>query len=203
MHRLEARRGSRYVALALLLATGAASAQNVSPLRPQEPVTITSSSFEGAESGIQVLSGNVRLISGSLELTGDRAELRQAANGQFTITISGAPGRIDHAGDPSARNPPQPPISAEARTLVYDSATRLIELTGAARLTRGGDEITSDTIRYDVAERRVRAQGGESGQVRVVIQPDSDLIERAQEQAPEATPRKPAANPPAAPDSPP
>lgn len=184
--------------LACTLGLGSAWAQTGTSRLGQDPVTITSSSLEGAEDGLQVLSGDVRLVSGPLTLSGDRAELRQTGDGQFTVVIRGTPGRIDHSGDAGSSPAPQPPVSAEAQVLTYNSSTRTVELTGEARLTRGGDEITSGTILYDVAERRIRAQGGDSGQVRVTIQPSSDLVDRVEEPLSETLePRSTPAEPPA------
>jgi lipopolysaccharide export system protein LptA len=61
----------------------------------------------------------------------------------------------------------------------------VIQLTTEARLLRGGDEVTGEQIDYVVAERRVRASGGSSGQVRIVIQPPASATP---EPTPPATP---------------
>jgi lipopolysaccharide export system protein LptA len=167
---------ARRLAAALLLAAGAAGAAApllppADALRPNGPVTVTADRAEWQKGGTMVYSGNVSLLSDTLSLKGDHLELRQKEQGQYEAIINGTPARLDHPGGPAADGSEAPPVSAEAKTLFFDSATSMVELTGGAHLTRGTDEITGDSIHYDVAARRIRAAGGENGQVKIVIQP--------------------------------
>ncbi len=49
----------------------------------------------------------------------------------------------------------------------------MLDLLTDAYVMRGTDEITGDTIKYDVRERRIQASGGDGGQVKIIIQPAS------------------------------
>jgi lipopolysaccharide transport protein LptA len=183
----------------MLLAGGPAGAQGGGKsvndsLRPSGPVTITADRAEWEQDGAMVYSGNVLLTSDTLKLVGDRLELRQFAGGDIEAKITGNPARMDHPGLVEKNGEPGPPVSAQARTLTYDSRSSMVDLTGNGRLTRGQDAIDGEDIRYDVAARRIRAIGGESGQVKIVIQPPPP---RRGAPAPKPTTERPA--PPAPP----
>ncbi len=170
------RRAARAVIALSLLASGLAGAQGDGKsvndsLRPSGPVTITADRAEWEQDGAMIYSGNVLLTSDTLKLVGDRLELRQFAGGEIEARITGNPARMDHPGLIEKNGEPGPPVSAQARTLTYDSRSSMVDLTGNGRLTRGQDAIDGEDIRYDVAARRIRALGGQNGQVKIVIQP--------------------------------
>lgn len=191
------RHAARTAVALMLLASGLAGAQGGGKsgndsLRPSGPVTITADRAEWEQDGAMVYSGNVLLTSDTLKLVGDRLELRQFAGGEIEARIIGNPARMDHPGLIEKNGETGPPVSAQAKTLTYDSRSSMVDLTGSGRLTRGQDAIDGEDIRYDVAARRIRAIGGESGQVKIVIQPPPPR--RA---APKLAPERPA--PPAPP----
>ncbi|MGH8456343.1 MAG: LptA/OstA family protein, partial [Stenotrophobium sp.] len=141
-------------------------------LRPKGPVTVTADRAEWQSGGAMVYTGHVALNSENLQLKGVRLELQQFPDGQYLARLNGSPARMDHSGDVDAKGQPQPPVSAEASILTYDSRTSVVDLNGNSVLTRGKDQITGSNIRYNVAERRIQAGGdGGSGQVKIIIQP--------------------------------
>lgn len=172
-----AERLARGLGLGLLAASGvlagplAAQDGNVASLRPTGPVTIEADRAEWQKGGAMVYSGNVRLDSGELKLQGTRLHLRQFEDGQFEARVEGSPALLDHAGLPPEAGEPRRPVSARAQELTYDTRIEIVQITGDALLTRGSDEIRGQSIRYDVANRRIQADGGQGGQVRIVIQP--------------------------------
>lgn len=164
------------LALALAGVAGMAAAQqNRSPaidsLRPTGPVTVTADRAEWEQNGAMIYTGNVLLTSDTLKLKGDRLELRQLADGQFTASITGNPATLDHPGLREKDGRVGPPVGARAKTLNYDSRTSMVDVLGNAVLTRGSDAINGEDIHYDAAARRIRAAGGQGGQVKIVIQP--------------------------------
>lgn len=141
-------------------------------LRPNGPVTVTADRGEWVQGGPMRYTGNVALRSETLSLDGDALELKQLGDGRFEARISGKPAHLRQAGSAAtATSKAVAPVIAEANELFYDSQAGVVQLTGNAHLLRGGDEISSDTIRYDVNARRVQAEGGGNGQVRIIIQP--------------------------------
>lgn len=138
-------------------------------LKPTGPVTLTSDKAELVQGNSAVYTGNVVLSSDTLKLEGDRVELKQYAGGQYEAKITGGPAKMNHAGN-GADNPP---VSARAKTLNYDSRSGVLDLISDAYVMRGNDEITGDTIKYDVNQRRIQASGGNGGQVKIILQPSS------------------------------
>jgi len=177
---------SLLLASALLLSGApSASAQDASPtresrpraaerLRPVGPVTVTATSVDWAKNGMMIYTGDVKLASDTLNLDGDRLELEQLGDGEYRARIIGKPAHLLHSGTPaSGETPADPPVTARGRTLVFDSKNGIADISGDARVTRGEDEITGETIHYNVNERRIQAAGGSGGQVRIVIQPNN------------------------------
>ena len=175
-------------------------------LRPSEPVKINADRAEWQKGGSMVYTGNVRLESGDLKLSGDRLNLKQFDNGEFEAKIDGKPAKLDHAGLAAAgtRGDERPPVTARASTLTYDSRNDIVEVAGDALLTRGTDEIRGQNIRYDVTERRIEAQGKEGCegastkegyQVEIVIQPPPRKGKTEDGAAGAASPGKPASAP--------
>ncbi len=135
-------------------------------LRPTGPVKILSDRAEWQKGGAMVYSGNVRLESGDLKLSGKLLKLKQGDDGQFEATVIGEPATLDHAGIAGGSKDRLQPVSARAKELIYRSRTDTVEILGDARLTRGTDVIRGERVRYEVAQRRIRA----AGQVEIVIQ---------------------------------
>jgi lipopolysaccharide export system protein LptA len=139
-------------------------------LRPTGPVTITANSSEMEQNNFAVYTGNVVLDSNTLKMDGDRLELKRAADGQYTVKVTGAPVHMSHPGTDAD----DPPLTAHARTMTYDSRTTVIDLVGDALMTHGDDTTTADTIHYNMTQQRYEASGGNaasggSGRVTVVI----------------------------------
>lgn len=170
-------------ALAPALAAPAKKASSTDALRPTGPVTITADRAEWSKAGVMIYTGNVSLSSDKLQMSGERLELTQFPNSQYTSKITGSPAHLEHAGEPNEKGEPTPTITADASTLLYDSRTSVVDVIGNAKMTRGKDEVTGSNIRYNVAERRIQATGGDGGQVKIVIQPPPDKKQQAQKAA--------------------
>jgi len=196
------RRARPLLALALAAVAGVAAAQQnrnpaIDSLRPTGPVTVTADRAEWEQNGAMIYTGNVLLTSDTLKLKGDRLELRQLPDGQFTASITGNPATMDHPGLREKDGRIGPPVGARARTLNYDSRSSMVDVLGNAQLTRGTDAINGEDIHYDVAARRIRAAGGQGGQVKIVIQPPPKGASSGGSSSP-AAPRSPAPPPPPA-----
>lgn len=133
---------------------------------PRGPIKITAERADLEQRETALYRGNVRLTAQGLELRGDRLELRQPAAGQFQATLTGKPARLHHAGEADV-----PPITASAGRIVYDTRLQLITMTGGVQLERGADSVRGESLRYDLASRRISASGTDSRQVQIVIQP--------------------------------
>lgn len=170
--RTDLRAGARSaLGVLVLLFAPLALAQKSADLRPTGPVTIEADHADWVKGGAMVYTGNVRLVSDDLKMAGARMEFRQSPDGQFEARIEGTPATLNHSGLPEDDGKPGPPVAAHGESMTYDSKAAVVEIDGNAALARGTDEIKGGNIHYDVATRRIQANGGEGGQVRIVIQP--------------------------------
>ena len=195
----------RVSAAALMLVTAAALSQTPTPppapagggsqeYRLRGPIKITAERAELDHRQTALYRGNVKLTSPDLVLTGDRLELKQPVRGQFEALLTGRPARLTHHGVGQA-----PAVSAQARQIVYDTRTSVVNLTGGAQLERGADTVSSETIRYELAQRRNSASGAEGGQVQIVIeQPEGLKLPGEAAPAPAPVPEPARTPPPAA-----
>lgn len=145
----------------------ALKAPAASQFRPNGPITITADHAELTEGDRAVYTGNVKVDSNTLKMDGTRLELKQARSGQYVAKISGNPAHMAHTGT----GPEDPPVTAHAQTINYDSKSETVTLDGKAQLTRGGNIVNGENISYNLAKRQVQAGGGAGGQVKMVIQP--------------------------------
>jgi lipopolysaccharide export system protein LptA len=191
------RRASCALLLALAPVLAAQSPPNVAAprggteLRLRGPIKITAERAELEKREMALYRGNVRLTSPELTLTGERLELRQPAKGQFEAKVDGRPARLTHKGEGDI-----PAVSASAAQIHYDTRSAMVDLSGGAQLERGADVLTSDRIRYDLAQRRISASGIGPGQVQIVIQPpNGDAGKSPPPPKPDAAPATPGAPP--------
>ena len=150
----------------------------------EQPIEIEADRAELDDAtGRAVYSGSVRLDQGTLRVTADRLEIRTDRARVTRITAEGA-----EDGEPARyRQIPregEQPVRASAETIVYDTTTETIELSGDARLEQAEDRFEGDRISYDLRTRKVAAEAGRSGApVRMVIEPSRLREEAAAEEA--------------------
>ena len=119
--------------------------------------------------GHSVYFGNVRLQQNGISLSGDRLTLIRQDNRQLSASMEGQPAKLLHTpeGEDQA-------VTATAARLTYDTSNGLLKLEGAARIQRGEDQLSADSIEYNLTDQRMRAMGGETERVRITI-PAPDL----------------------------
>jgi len=167
------RSASAILAAALLaLLASAASSQGAAPAKPgaaariRGPIKITAERAELERREYALYRGRVRLESQDMVMTGDRLELRQPDRGQFEARLTGAPARLDHPG-----NEKSAAVTASAAQIVYDTRTATVDLSGGVQLARGTDLLSSGQVTYNLAARRITANGDGVGQVHITIEP--------------------------------
>jgi lipopolysaccharide export system protein LptA len=111
--------------------------------------------------------GNVTITRGSTRITADDVVLA-LTDGELTkATITGSPATFAQSfGEGRA------PTLGSARILTFTADQDVIELREGARVVQDGDEVSGELIRYDSAQQRVLAAGGDqSGRVQMTITP--------------------------------
>ncbi len=117
-------------------------------------------------SGVSVYEGRVRADQEPWHLQAERLRLYRRGDRLVRVEAEGRPAVFTRDD--------QPPVVARARHIDYRLADRRVVLTGSASLQQGGDRFEGERIEYDLAQRRVIAEGGETGgRVRVIIAPET------------------------------
>jgi lipopolysaccharide export system protein LptA len=169
---------------------------SASDFRPTGPVTISGDHSEAVkgDNSSAVYTGNVILDSDNLKMNGDRAEAKRFADNNYTVKVNGSPAHMSHAGS----GPDNPPVTATAKLMTYDSRTSMIELQGDAVLTKGQEKTTAETIHYNVRDKTYGADRGDNSRVIMIFPPSSSSSGGSRSAAPAApapAPAKPQAAP--------
>ena len=130
-----------------------------------KPIEIAADRFTGDQiQQTAVYTGNVEVRQGSIQIRGDRLELRITPKGYRVGTMTGRLARFKQQRDNK-----DPKISewvhAEAEQLIYNEETDSITLRNRARLSRTEngelrDEATGQSITYDIRNARSQVLGG-------------------------------------------
>ena len=109
-------------------------------------------------------SGNVVFDVNEGRITCNSADLRFSDFQLLEARISGSPAtfRFQRAGSDES-------TYAEAGTLRYDVASGIIEFSGGATITEGGNQISSESLVYNIREQRINAASTGNGSDRVTV----------------------------------
>jgi lipopolysaccharide export system protein LptA len=125
---------------------------------------------------LAVFEGNVVLTQGTLQIRGDRMEVRQDKEGFKQGTTWGNPAAFRQKRDGTDEY-----IEGWAGRIEYDGRVETLQMFTRAQLRRGQDEVRGDYISYDARSEFFQVTGGPKtgtpdnpgGRVRAVIQPKS------------------------------
>jgi len=156
--------------LALAAAAGAEKADRDKPVQLEaDRVTIDDAKQTA------VFDGKVLLTQGTLQIRGDRMEVRQDKDGfKFGITW-GSPAYFRQKREGFDEH-----IEGWAERIEYDSQAQTMQMFDRAQLKRGQDEVQGNYISYDARTEffqvtgggvKAAAPGNPEGRVRAVIQP--------------------------------
>lgn len=131
------------------------------------------------EDSVWHFSGNVEIDTENGHIECDSADLRFAGHQLLTARISGTPAtfRLQRPGSDEI-------TYAEAGQLAYDFKSGVVEFSEQAVITEGGNQISSEYLMYNIAERRINAQSAGDGapKVKITYTPnpaDADTIEQS------------------------
>lgn len=162
--------GGLALALMLLAVTGRAEKAD-----RDKPVNLEADrvSIDDAKQ-IALFEGNVVLTQGTLQIRGERMEVRQDKAGFKFGTTWGNPAHIRQK-----REGHDEYIEGWAERIEYDGRAETMQMFNRARMRRGQDEVRGNNISYDAKNEFFRVVGGgkaaapdnPEGRVRAVIQP--------------------------------
>jgi len=123
---------------------------------------------------IAVFEGNVVLTQGTLQIRGDRMEVRQDKKGFRQGITWGSPAHFRQKREGFDEH-----IEGWAERIEYDGRAESVQMFNRAQLKRGQDEVRGNYISYDSRSEFFQVTGAGSpaaesgGRVRAVIQPKS------------------------------
>ncbi|HZW59213.1 MAG TPA: lipopolysaccharide transport periplasmic protein LptA [Woeseiaceae bacterium] len=123
------------------------------------------------EDSVWQFSGNVKIDTGNGHIECNTADLHFSGHRLQVATITGEPATFE------LKRPQSDKVTyAEADKLEYDFDAGVIEFTGNATITEGGNRISSDFLLYNIREQRINAQsaGADGDKVRITYTPAAD-----------------------------
>jgi lipopolysaccharide export system protein LptA len=108
--------------------------------------------------GNATLTGNVRIVQGTLKVTADKAVVTQNDKQEVSRAIlTGAPARLSEDLEDGGR------LDGQATQIDYDMAGQRVVLTGNAVVAQPQGELRGERITYDLETGRLDAGGPEGG----------------------------------------
>ncbi|MDR5905505.1 lipopolysaccharide transport periplasmic protein LptA [Franzmannia qiaohouensis] len=168
------RRSSLTLAVAawLLLGSAAALAQTQDA---SQPIDVTADQLDlDDRAGTAVYTGDVDIRQGSLQVTGDRVEIRRNDAGEVSrITATGERAYVEQRPQPDEEL-----MRGWGRTIIYHVAARRVELIDQAELHQARDTFDGGYVEYFLDRRVVQArsevEGSERQRVRMTLNPEQN-----------------------------
>ena len=113
-------------------------------------------------------SGNVVFDVDDSRVTCEAADLEFSDFQLQKATITGSPATYEFR-----RQGSDEVTYAEAGRLYYDFVAGTIEFSGGATIIEGGNQISSETLVYNIRERRIAASGNGADRVKITYTPES------------------------------
>lgn len=147
----------------------AAAAHGLPQDSAEELVIQANEAVYDAKTGVNVLTGAVRIDQGSLRIEASRVTTTNADERLSRIVAEGAPERP--ATLRQRIRPGEPVVTARAAHIDYAVTEGRLELRGEAFLKQGEREVGGDVVSWDIEEGRVSARSNQPGGVTTKWQP--------------------------------
>ena len=116
------------------------------------------------EDSVWHFAGNVVIDTENSHIESTSADLKFAEHQLRFATITGSPASFE------MKRPGSDKVTyAEAGRLEYDFDAGVVEFSGQATITEGGNQISSNYLVYNIMEQRINAQSGGEGDSKVRI----------------------------------
>jgi len=162
---------------ALLLVTLPGLAWSLSTDSSQPMVIEADSAELDDRSGVSTYHGNVKIVQGTMELTGDRLEVHVENDRVTKVVVDGAPATYKQRPDGKTQD-----VNARSNHMEYYAEPAKVILEKEAHVEQNGDTLSGDRVVYDIANNQVSADGGSKPdqRVRITLQPKNKKDQNAQ-----------------------
>ena len=196
----EAKQLARAAMLIFLTATALRAETSIPALQPDMPIIINadSSEFDYASSrlvfhglrldqgtlgieamaaetdkldfdnGLWIFTGNVVVEAQNATLYCDEARLTFINHQLTAAELSGTPARFKQITEETGQI-----NSGEANSIIYKLVAGTLQLSDDAHFSDGANKISGDMITYDLQAQNLKAGSGDSGPVKILIEPPS------------------------------
>jgi lipopolysaccharide export system protein LptA len=187
MKRSDNRRGAWSVRLLAALLTLVPVAGFTLESDRQQPLDVKADATEGTlGDGTATLRGNVEISQGSLLIRADIAEVEKVDGRVRRFELNGDPVHLQQEIENEGL------VVANARQVVYEVASGMVTLTGAADVTHPQYHIAGDVLKYDMNIQHFQGSGGDgNGRLRIRLDPEvvpGNLAETPADEAGDETP---------------
>ncbi|MEQ1514344.1 MAG: lipopolysaccharide transport periplasmic protein LptA [Lysobacteraceae bacterium] len=134
-----------------------------------QPMEIGSNHAEGTleDTGITVLTGNVVITQGTLDIRAARADIHRSGGEVSRAVLSGSQAMLKQQMDDGSL------MTAKADRIDYNMTSDVIVLTGNYTVTTPRGSTSGQRLTYDLKNGRVESGGEAGGRVKMTIQPKS------------------------------
>lgn len=127
-------------------------------------ITADTTSATVADDGDAVLTGNVVITQGTMQITADRAVIKRVAGDISEVVLNGGPATLKQVNDNGE------PMDARAQQIVYTLGNDMMLLTGNVVVTQPRGNLTGETIKYNLKSGQLDG-GGDGKRVSMRILP--------------------------------
>ena len=164
-----ARRAKMLVCLLLAIAPGLLPALQSDR---QQPLDVKADSTDGTlGDGVTTLRGNVEIRQGSLLIKATVAQVDKADGKVTQVTLRGDAAYLEQEVEEQGL------VKAWAERIEYQVANGMVIFSGSAEVRHPQYEVSGDTLRYDLEAQHFEGVGEDSGDGRIRIRLDPEVLE--------------------------
>ena len=134
----------------------------------QQPLEVNADTTDGTlGDGTATLRGNVEISQGTLLVKADVADVIKAEGRVRRVELTGTPVHLQQEIENEGL------VTAEAGHIVYEVATGIVTLNGAADVIHPQYHISGETLVYDMNLQHFQGSGGDdNGRIRIRLDPE-------------------------------
>jgi lipopolysaccharide export system protein LptA len=121
--------------------------------------------------GVTTLQGQVEVRQGTLLIRADRADVDKVEGKVTKITLHGKSAYLEQQIEEQGL------VKAWAELIEYEVANGLVVFMGSARVQHPQYEVSGDQLRYDLAAQHFEGMGDDTGNGRIRIRLDPEVIQ--------------------------